>query len=125
MDLGEVKLVVQEINDFIKNNMWFDFEIKQYTDYELCIHSGVSLSYPDIEIKFKGVFFISLPMIWKTDTTETILNILEGEAEKEISEKFQVEYFHYIFKFNPEDYPSNFGCLIAAKEISYTILKPQ
>lgn len=124
MEFGEVKQVVQEINDFIKNSMWFDFEIKQYIDDELCIYGGLSLSYPDIEIKFKEVFFTSLPMMWKTDTKETILNILEGEAEKEISEKFQVEYLHYIFKFNPEDYPSNFGCLKAAKKITYKILKP-
>ncbi|MDQ0271329.1 hypothetical protein [Cytobacillus purgationiresistens] len=123
MDIEEVKLVVQEINDFIKSGLWFDFEIKQYLDGELSLHGGLSLSYPDIEIKFKDIFFVSLPMMWKTDTKETILNILEGEAEREISEKFQVEYLHYIFKFTPEDYPSNFGCIIAAKEISYNILK--
>lgn len=123
MNIEEVKLVVQEINEFIKCGLWFDFEIKQYIDGELTIYGGLSLSYPDIEIKFRDIFFVSFPMMWKTDTTETILNVLEGEDEKEISEKFQVEYLHYIFKFTPEDYPSNFGCLIAAKELSYNILK--
>ncbi|MBW7473868.1 hypothetical protein K0T92_03815 [Paenibacillus oenotherae] len=123
MNIEEVKLVVQEINDFISSGLWFDFEIKKYFDGELSLYGGLSLSHPDIEIKFKDIFFISLPMIWKTDTKETILNVLEGEDEKETSEKFQVEYLHYIFKFTPEDYPSDFGCLIAAKEISYNFLK--
>ncbi|MCM3290012.1 hypothetical protein M3661_07715 [Paenibacillus sp. MER 180] len=122
MDLAEVGRVVREINDYIKRGLWFDFEIKQYQDGEISLYGGLSLSYPDVEIKFKEVFFVSLPMMWKTDTKDTILTVLEGEAEREISEKFQVEYLHYIFKFTPEDYPSNFGCLIAAKEISYSIL---
>lgn len=123
MGKEKVTLVVKEINDFIKSGLWFDFEIKQYLNSELSLHGGLSLNYPDIEIKFKDVFFVSLPMMWKTDTKETTLKILEGEEEIKFSEMFQVEYLHYIFKFTPEDYPRNFGCLIAAKEVSYKILK--
>jgi hypothetical protein len=123
MNKEEVKLKVEKVNEFIKNGLWFDFEIKQYTNDELTLYGGLSLSYPDIEIKFKNIFFLSLPMMWKTDTQKTILSVLEGHDEKKICEMFQVEYLHYIFKFTPEDYPPKFGCLIAAKEISYKILK--
>lgn len=80
------------------------------------------MNYPDIEIRFKDIFFISLPMVWKTNTMGTVMSVLQGEEERIINEKFQVEYLHYIFKFCPEDYPSNFACLVASKEISYKIL---
>ncbi len=124
MTFVEANTVIREICDFIMQEKWFDFMVKQYVDNELTIQGGISLSYPDIEIKFKDVFFTSLPMEWKTDTRIIVLTILEGEEERTICEKFQVEYFHYIFKFSPEDYPDNFGCLIAAKQISYEILRP-
>lgn len=124
MTLDEAKIVVGEICNFIKQEKWFDFMVKQYVDNELTLQGGLSLTYPDIEIKFKDVFFTSLPMDWKTDTNAVILSILTGEDERIASEKFQVEYLHYIFKFTPEDYPDNFGCLIAAKQISYEILRP-
>lgn len=124
MTLDEANIVVGEICDFIKQEKWFDFMVKQYVDNELTLHGGLSLTYPDIEIKFKDVFFTSLPMEWKTDTSAVIISILMGEEERITSEKFQVEYLHYIFKFIPEDYPDNFSCLIAAKQISYEILRP-
>jgi len=124
MTLDEANIVVREICDFIQQESWFDFTVKQYIDNELTIQGGLSLTYPDIEIKFKDVFFTSLPMEWKSETSVVVLSVLEGEDERVISEKFQVEYLHYIFKFTPEDYPNNFGCLIAAKLISYEILRP-
>ncbi|MBP1177657.1 hypothetical protein JOE49_004909 [Paenibacillus sp. PvR133] len=124
MNLDELNRTIQEINNFIKNQDWFDFEVKQYVGNELVVQGGLSLTYPDIEIIFRDIFLTSLPMEWKTDTSGTVLTILEGDEEKKINEEFQVEYLHHIFKFTPEDYPSNFGCIIAAKHVSYNILKP-
>lgn len=124
MNSDEVKVVVDEINDFIKQEQWFDFSVKQYIDNELTLVGGLSLTYPDIQIKFNDIFLISLPMEWKTDTDGFVLTILEGEDERIVNEKYQVEYLYYIFKFTPESFPDNFGCLIAAKEVSYKIIKP-
>ncbi len=125
MDIKSVKLVVDAINSLIQKELWYDFNVKQYLDGQLVIEGGLSLNYPDIEILFEGIFFTSLPFEWKTDTNKTVLEIVEGKQEKLINEKYKVEFQHFIFKFTPEDYPNEFGCLIAAKEISYKIIKPK
>ena len=123
MDTKSVQLIVDEINNLIQKELCYDFSVKQYENNQLVIEGGWSLSYPDIEILFQGIFFTSLPFTWMTDTEETVLSLVEGEEERLINEKFKVEYKHYIFKFKPDYYPIDFGCLIAAKEISYKFIK--
>jgi hypothetical protein len=117
-------LVIDEINTLIQKELWYDFSVKQYLDNQLVVEGGLSLSYPDIEILFQGIFFTSFPFYWKTDAKQKVLTLVQGEEERLISEKFKVEYHHFIFKFTPEDYPNEFGCLIVAKAISYKIIKP-
>jgi hypothetical protein len=125
MDISSVKLVINEINTLIQKELWYDFSVKQYLDNELVVEGGLSLSYPDIEIVFQGIFFTSLLFDWKTNTKQRVLTLVEGDEERLINQRFQVDYHHYIFKFSPEDYPIDFGCYIAAKEISYRINKPK
>lgn len=125
MDISSVKLVINEINTLIQKEQWYDFSVKQYLDNELVIEGGLSLSYPDIEIVFHGIFFTSLPFDWKTDTKQSVLTLVEGDEERSINQRYKVEYHHYIFKFSLEDYPIDFGCYIAAKGISYKINKPK
>lgn len=116
---NDVFLLVKDINSKLKSNLWFDFEVIKYERNEVIIGGGKSLSYPhEIKIQFTDVFFISLPMEWQTDTSKDVFVILEGKEASDINIQFQVEQGHYIFKFVPEDYSEEFGCLIGAKNIA-------
>lgn len=124
MNISDVKSIVVKINNFIQQDLWLDFEVNQYSKNILKLNGGIDLLYsPDIEICFEDVFFISLPMEWKSDTKKTVFQLLEHESAKTVNIKYKVEQGYYIFKFTPEDYPNNFECLIGAKSISYTIIK--
>lgn len=116
--------MVNEINLIIERQLWMDFQVTNYDGYSLTIVGCLSLSFPDqyeIKIYFRDVFFVSLPMDWKTDTSKIVLSLLEADEAGEINWKFQVESGYHIFRFKPEDYPDDFGCLIGAREISYKL----
>ncbi|CAN7343564.1 hypothetical protein LJR153_001994 [Paenibacillus sp. LjRoot153] len=122
MEESEVKLVVEEVNNFIQKELWFDFSLQQYTNDKLIITGGLSRSYPPmIEIYFDEVFFILLHTDWNTDTSKTILTLLEGEEAKSINLMFRVEIGNHLFRFTPEDCQNDFGCLVVARKISYKI----
>lgn len=124
MNVIEIKNVVEKLNSFIQKGLWLDFEVCQNSKNKLTLHGGIDLLYShDIEIRFEDVFFVSLPMEWKTDTKSTVVQLLEGEDAKAVNIRFKVEQGYHIFKFTPEDYPEDFGCLIGAKTISYDVLK--
>lgn len=114
------KKIVNEINSFLMKGLWFDFEIMEYRGYDLTIMGSIDISAShDIEIIFKNVFFISLPAEWKTDTSDMVLEILEGPEAIELNQKYNVEQGYVIFKFIPEYLDA--GCYVAAKEIDYNI----
>ena len=121
MNTLEAKKIVSEINDHIRKQLWMDFEVVQYSKNKLIIFGSIdpSSSIHNIEIWFEDVFFISLPLEWKTDTSNGVLELLEGENAYLINRQFQVEQGYHIFKFTPEDYPNTFGCLLGAKKIAY------
>ena len=115
--------VVDEINHYIQSKPWLDFEVMEYVGETLKIKGSLDTSAPhDVEIWFHDVFFSCLLTEWRTDTASPPLSIVGGEETRSISQKFQVEQGHLIFRFQPEYYPSSFGCFIAAKEIGYRIV---
>jgi hypothetical protein len=123
MNTLNLKVRVNEINAFIQQNLWLDFEVIEYKKSRLTIFGSIDVSVQhDIEIHFDDIFFVSLPMEWKTDTSNIVLTMLEGESAVSLNKKFQVEQDYHIFKFIPEDYLEDFGCYIAAKNISYKII---
>ncbi|BCN29443.1 hypothetical protein [Anaeromicropila herbilytica] len=98
--------------------------LRYYSNSDMKIIGGEDLFYThEIEIIFRDVFFVSLPMEWKTNTKKTVFELLEGENAKKINILYKVEQGYYILKFAPEDYQKEFGCLIAAKTIEYTLIK--
>ncbi|MGB3259914.1 hypothetical protein [Paenisporosarcina sp.] len=123
MEIEKVKVVVKEIDTIIRKELWYEFIVDQYTaTNKLILNGGFSTSYPDIEIIFEDIFFISLPIMWKSDTKKVVLTLLEGEEFRKMNIKFGVEIGYHIFKFTPNYYSSNFGCLIGAKKISFRML---
>ncbi|TKJ91119.1 hypothetical protein PaeCFBP13512_11425 [Paenibacillus sp. CFBP13512] len=122
MERYEVEQVVKELNKYIEKELWFDFTVISLLQDEMIIHGGLSLSYPDIEIKFKGIFFTSLLMDWHTNTSHRSLFLLNAEEERQMNLKLKVEHSHYIFKFLAEEYSEEVEFLIVAKQISYRLL---
>lgn len=123
MNINELINIVNKINTFITQGLWLDFEVNQYKNSKLKIIGGIDLLYsPDIEINFEDVFFVSLPFAWKSDTKKEVFQLLEDENARTVNIMYKVEQGYHIFKFTPEDYPADFGCLIGAKSISYNIL---
>lgn len=126
MNRNEIQKVVEDINHYVQAQLWLDFEISQYQSGKLNVIGSIDpSSAPDIEICFEDIFFISLPMEWKTDTSASVLVLLERDEAFSINKKFQVEQGYHLFKFIPEYYPDEFGCLIAAKKISFLNKKEQ
>jgi hypothetical protein len=122
MSKADSQSIVEEINIFLQKELWFDFEVICYQDRKLTIIGSIDpSSHHNIEIYFEDIFFVSLPVEWKTDTTKTILSILAGDNAIELNKRFQVEIGYHIFRFAPEDYPEDFGCLIGARKISYSL----
>ena len=119
-----ISLIIDKINNHIRKEQWFDFEIIKYGQNELFVGGGKSLSYPyELEIHFKDVCFVSVPVEWRTDTSNNVLFILEGEEAYKVNRKFQVEQGYHVFKFVPEEYPEDFGCLIGARSLEVEFLE--
>ena len=125
MSIEDIKKTVDEINKYIQKELWFDFDVFNYVRNKLTITGSIDFSVKyDIEIVFEDIAFVSLPFEWQTDTSQTVLSIIENSDEaKAINIKFQVEQGHTLFKFIPEGFPENFGCILGAKSISYKIIK--
>ena len=126
MDEEQARRAVDEINAHLLQMPWLDFEVMEYRGETLVVRGSLDTSTShDVEIKFKGVFFVSLPVEWKTDTRRPPLAVMMAEEAAALNRRFQVEQGNHIFQFTPEDYPQEFGCLICAREISFDVVKPR
>lgn len=126
MTLAEVRTKVAEVNGFLAGCSWMDFEVLRYESGTLVVMGSLDISDPhDIEVHFHEVAFVSLPIEWKTDTTKPVLSVFEGDKAVTVNLTFQVEQGHHLFRFAPEDYPDQFGCLVGAKGISWVAVRPR
>jgi hypothetical protein len=126
MDESQVVRVVDRINQHVCQQPWCDFEVKEYRGTKLVVTGSLDLSAAHIfEVWFEGVFFVSMPMEWKTDTSRPTLALMVGEGAASVNRRFRVERGHHIFRFTPEDYPEDFGCLVGAREIGFVAIDPQ
>jgi hypothetical protein len=109
---------IKEINDFLKKEMWFDFELLDYSKNCLTVVGSTDFSYfHNIEISFKDVFYISCNVEWRSDTSENIIEIEQGDEARKINVANKIEQGYTLFKFIPEDNDSFF--YISAKEVEY------
>lgn len=124
MDEENVRRTLGQINQMLQRRPWLDFEVAEYRGGELLVVGSMDTTAPhDVEIRFKDVFFVSLPIEWKTDTTKPPLALVMGEEAIRLNLRFQVVRGHHIFRFTPEDYTVDFSCLVCAKEISAADMK--
>lgn len=126
MNEAEAIGAIDQLNQYMQRELWFDFEVMQCKGRTLRMVGGIDLSShgsENVDIRFEHVLFTSLPAAWKTDTSTPPLRLLAGEEVPRVRRVFGIEQECHIFRFAPEDYPENFGCLIGAKEISFKFLK--
>jgi len=124
MNETEAQNVVDEINALLQKQPWMDFTVSEFNGYHLLIEGGLSIHRRrpwDIEITFESVFCISLPVDWKTDTSKPPLALLTGDDAYAINTRFDVVQGNHLFRFRPEDYPPDSGCIIAAEGIGYQL----
>jgi hypothetical protein len=125
VDESQVMRVVDNINQHVCQQPWCDFEVKEYRGTKLVVTGSLDVSAAHMfEVWFEGVFFVSMPMEWKTDTSRPPLALLVGEDAAAVNRRFCVERGHHIFRFTPEDYPDDFGCLVGAREIGFVAIDP-
>lgn len=123
MEEKEIKEVLEKFNQYLKEQLWMDFEIIEFSKGELRIIGSIDISdKPNIELVFKDVFFVSSPFNWKTDTSKKVAMLLSGEEAKKINLKYQVEQGYHIIKIQPEDYSKDFGCLFGIKTACFRVL---
>lgn len=121
----ELNRVLADINAHIRAKPWFDFDVVECSAIRVVVQGGLSSSapIPDIEIRFDGIFCVSLVMAWKTDTKLPVLTVLDGDEAIRFNSAYRVEVGHHLFKFQLEDNPAEFGCVIAAESVSWRCVK--
>ncbi len=113
---------IEEINSYLKKEMWYDFEILEYKKNCLTIIGSTDFTYShSIEIKFEDVFLSHFNTEWKSDTTKNVIEVVSGDEARIINVKNRVEQGYILFKFIPEDMEKNCFFYIAAKNITYNI----
>ena len=124
MNLREIEGKVEEINQFIKNELWFDFELVEYKNGNIKVLGGgthlttIRDNY-DIEIIFKDIFFTSLKYSWQSDTNYPTL-IFHGYGTPELNSKFAIEQGYHVFEFMASDH-LNSRFYIGAADIDFKI----
>ena len=70
MTQSEALSQVEIFNDFAKSKPWLDIDLAECTPISIVLDCGIDLSVgPDFEIIFDTIYFTSLLMSWKTDTS--------------------------------------------------------
>lgn len=126
MNEAEAIKSINRLNKYIQRELWFDFELMQYEAGTLRMIGGIDLSSrgsENVDIQFTQVFFASLPAEWMTDTSTPPVRLLTAGEAFGVKRVFGIDQECHIFRFNPEYYPEDFGCLVGAKEISFRLLK--
>ena len=113
------KLAVNEIDNYIRENTWFDFHVWRYDGRNLIISGSIDLTYyHKLEIVFKDVFFASTFFeSWRSNTNKPVIEIPEHKVNKALNLKFEIEQGYQIFLIRTEDFKNDI--YIAAKEISF------
>lgn len=113
---------LKKINEFISNELWFDFQLANFDGYTLSITGGIDLSHNwMIEIIFKDVSFCLLKNEWKKHDKEPPLDILEGKKAFAFNQKYHIEIGNTLFMMNHEDLDKDGAnaYIIAAKNLDF------
>lgn len=111
--------IVKQIDDHIRQNVWFDFHVWSYDGRKLVISGSTDLTYyHKLEIIFTDVFYASTFFEgWHSDTDKSVIEIPNPELNRELNIKFEIEQGYQIFIIRTEDYKNDI--YIAAKEVEF------
>ena len=115
---------IAAFNEFAQRTLWLDFELVSCSQISAVLTCGADLSFnPDAEIRFDGIFFASMLMSWKTDTSiGPVVQVVSGSEAVKLNQQYQVERGFHLFEFQPEGLSGEARCLIAAKEFSWWVI---
>jgi len=116
---NKYKSVVNQIDDYIRQNTWFDFHLWRYDGRNLVISGSTDLTYyHKLEIIFTDVFFaFTFFQDWHSDTDKPVIEIPNPELNKQLNVKFEIEQGYQIFIIRTEEYKNDI--YIASKKIEF------
>lgn len=111
--------IVNELDNFIRHQGWYDFQMWSYDSWNLIIGGSYDLTYyHTLEITFSQTFFVSgFFQSWNSDTNNPVIEMIKGELENELNRKYEIEQYHQLFIIRTEDYKNDI--IIASRGISY------
>lgn len=114
----KVEEKVKYINGIICNESWLDMEVIGMNGGDIRVACSRDFTYGHfLELIFKDVFYLCLNMEWKTDTSKTVLRILNNNKSYELNKKFRIEQGNLLFEISTEDLSEPF--YVAAKDFEY------
>jgi hypothetical protein len=114
--------VLNEINEIIEKELWYDFEIRSFDGSTLIIFGGIDLFYAwIIEIQFIDVGFILCKSDWKKAGNLKGFEKVLGDEEKQLKRKYFIEDIYNVFAINHDDFDSKSSnrFIIAAMGVNY------
>jgi len=113
------KSIVKLIDEYIRQNAWFDFHLWKFDGENLVISGSTDLIYyHNLEIIFSDVFFASIFFKdWQSDTQKSVIEIPDVDLNKKLNIKFDIEKGYQIFIIRTENYKTDI--YVAAKEIDF------
>jgi hypothetical protein len=112
---------INEINNFLKEKPWFDFELMGISNKILKIVGSTDFSYyQELEINFNDIYYVQCPDCWKSDTSNDVLVIPALEEQRQINISYEIEQGYVLLKFIAEDIGAIY---ISCKSINFKIEK--
>lgn len=111
---------VKYIDQFVRENAWFDFQVVSFECGCLVIHGGIDLTVGrQLEIKFENVLCYHGPFDWRSDTSKTVFDTPAENEIPDINIKYEIEVGYNVFRFQPEYH--NDPIIIGAVDINQDI----
>lgn len=111
---------LDEINKFLKQHLWCDFEVISYDGYKLEIGEKTGFYNYDIKIVFEDVYFLSCLAEWRTDTSvDQIFSLTTADEAYKYNRGYGIIQGYNLFKILAEDI--DLPLFISAKAISYEV----
>ena len=124
MILDNIRNTLKEINEYLSNCKWMDFEFTEINFNKIKIIGSIDLSwenYHSIELEFEKPEYISA-LLWGFSLQKE-KTFIEIEDNCKIFNKYGLlKQDDYCFKINIEDF-EKLPVLIVAKNIKFNILK--
>lgn len=114
----ELNIIIEQLNSIISKENWLDMEVQNLSGGVLVVAGSTDFTYGhSLEIEFHDVFYMSLNMEWKTDTSKPVFHNLDYNESLSLNSKFQIEKGFSIVKIIAEDFSEPF--YVAAKSLFF------